>query len=108
MIAKIFRAVDSDGKPTGYRGFALGNNLLDVFHAIDEFIDPYTVEVASIHATGMCFYLEEDECDAEKHEVSEVMAICYDQDRRWTRIDWTKLLDDDLTALAIHKAKEQA
>ena len=100
MNTKIFRAVDADGKPTGYRGFVTGVNLLEIFWAIDEFIDPYTVEVANLQSAGICFYLEDDDCDAEKHEVSEALAICYDQDYKWKRINWDKVLDKDLGAIA--------
>ena len=100
MLVKIFRQIDEDGKPTGVRGFVVGRTMLEIFWAIDEFINPYETQIATPNRAGVCYFLEDDELDAEDHSISEELCLCYDQDRKWRSVDWKRFLDPDLRDIA--------
>ena len=51
MITKIFRVKKGLGY-TSWTGLVYGRNMEAIFWAIDEFIDPYAVEIASPRYAG--------------------------------------------------------
>ena len=69
MIAYFFRFVDFKGEPTGYTGLAVAANMTDMFWTIDEFGDPYSVEIKSATEGGVCFLETEDGDSVTRTEV---------------------------------------
>ena len=44
----------TDGQPNGYMGLVFAQNKSDLFWQIDEFVDPYAVEVQKAYIGGYC------------------------------------------------------
>ena len=72
MSAYYFRVMEDD-KPNGYIGFVYAESKHDLFYVIDEFCDPYSVQIKKAHYGGYCRFLdfEKDEFDKEQNEFSE-------------------------------------
>lgn len=91
MIAYYFRVMETDGTPTDYSGFVFGRDINDVFWTIDEFTDPYGVEIKSVTAKGTAGYCLKNNGDegyleieiSEKHQPSE--------EGGWKKPDWSKV-----------------
>jgi len=57
MTAYYFRVVD-DSKPNGWIGFAMAETIQHLFWTIDEFVDPYSVEIKTAKVAGYCYHAE--------------------------------------------------
>lgn len=90
MKAVWFRVVGIDGMPTGHVGFAMGRVEVELFWAIDEFADPYSVEVKKAKVAGFCFKAEEDEEDILylDQEITESMPSPYEDG--WEKPEWSE------------------
>jgi len=94
MIAKWFRFIDDDSKPTGWVGLAIAHDKKGLFWQIDEHGNPYSVEVMPLRRGGsVCmeykYFLNEDgETDADTigHEVCEETPIF--EDEGWKKPNW--------------------
>jgi len=54
MISVQFRFLGPDGKPTGWVGFAFARNKIDLFRQIDNFGDPYCVQIRPLAEGAVC------------------------------------------------------
>lgn len=54
MIACVFRLIEDENQ-NGWYGFALAQNMQDLFWQIDEHCDPNSVEIKKINAASICF-----------------------------------------------------
>jgi hypothetical protein len=97
MTAYFFRFVDDEDEPTGYAGIAFAANKKDLFWMIDEFGDPYSVQIAKMSQSGMCVKYEipeDEEVDAiySEVEISERAYYGLTGDKRaWKRPSWPEL-----------------
>ena len=88
MIAYYFRVME-ENLTNGWIGLVVGANMEDIFWAIDEFVDPYSVEIMPARKGGYCkFYDEQDECVITKTEFSEDEPFV--RDRGWKIPKWKK------------------
>ena len=88
MIAVFFRVI-VDGEPTGYYGLAFAQNKKNLFWAIDEYADPYSVEVRTASGGGFCRLRTidtHDDVEQSKWEVSE--EDCRPEDEKWKSPNW--------------------
>jgi len=69
MTAYYFRVVKKE-KPNGWVGFVMAPTLQHLFWAIDEFVDPYAVEIQTAKIAGYCFHLELGGQEFSEHEPS--------------------------------------
>ena len=89
MKAYYFRVIDDNGKPTGHVGMVAGVNWSDIFWTIDEFVDPYSVEVKRATAGGFCYYLDEsDEEDIQSREYEFGIQTPFPSDKGWKKPEW--------------------
>ena len=72
MTAYYFRVIQDD-KPNGYYGFAMAETMHHLFWTIDEFVDPYALEIKTAKTAGYCYHMEDDGVDVKesKYEFSE-------------------------------------
>ena len=91
MKAVWFRVIDADGIPTGHIGFAMGRVEVELFWAIDEFVDPYSVEVKRAKVAGFCFKAEENEEDVLffDQEITGVMPL--PSEDGWEKPEWPEI-----------------
>lgn len=54
MKAFYFRFLDADGKATGWVGLVVGQTMDKIFDCIDEYGDPYTVQIQAAKKGGFC------------------------------------------------------
>jgi len=88
MIAYYFRVME-DGTPTGWRGLVVGVNMEDIFWGIDEYVDPYAVEIKPANSGGYCRYYDEtndQSNDANPPEFSEWELML--GDKGWKTPKW--------------------
>ena len=87
MTAYYFRVVE-EGKPNGWVGLVVAPTLQHLFWAIDEFVDPFSVEIQTAKFAGYCYHMEIDGDDvtASKHEFSEHEPF-FDDDK-WRKPVW--------------------
>ena len=90
MINFYFRFVDEDGKPTGYIGYVQGADARDVFERIDQYGNPYFVELSRSHGASYCKLQTEieDEIEDSKYEFDESEPFANDKERYWYRPTW--------------------
>ena len=60
MTAYYFRVVEN-GKPNGFAGLVVAPTLQHLFWAIDEFVDPYLVEIQTAKFAGYFYQMKIDE-----------------------------------------------
>ena len=89
MRAVYFRFVYSDKKPTGWIGMAVARNDLELFWAIDEFGDPYSVQIKEAVHGGLCVHTLDD-TRASNYEVSEEVPEI-NKRNGWTTPRWPSL-----------------
>jgi len=89
MIAYYFRVMETDGTPTNYSGFVFGRDINDVFWAIDEFTDPYGVEIKS--AAGIAGYCLKNNGDEDYSEIEISQRHQPSDLSTWKKPDWSKL-----------------
>lgn len=87
MTAYYFRVIE-DGKSNGWVGFAMAPTLPHLFWAIDEFVDPYAVEIQTAKFAGYCYHMEidGDEVTTSKHEHSG--SEPFFNDKKWKKPVW--------------------
>jgi hypothetical protein len=95
MPAYYFRAIDDDNLPTGFIGLACANSLAELFWCIDEFCDPYRIEVCSTRAAAICFNSKalvdevgETCIEFADPEVSEGFLLANHGDCHWRKPKW--------------------
>ena len=59
MTAYYFRVIE-DGKPNGWVGFVMAYDMHQLFWTIDEFVDPYAVEIQTAKVAGYCYHQKVD------------------------------------------------
>lgn len=95
MKAVYFRVIFEDGTPTGYVGFVTYTNSKDMFLAIDEFADPYSVEIKDAPLFGFCMKVtkfDDEEYATSEYEVSDHIPCPYENDG-WMRPKYPPLED---------------
>lgn len=71
-LCYAFRFIKDDGEQTGYVGFAYAKNMLELFWEIDQFGDPYSVEIKRMKSSSMCMkIIDIDEFELDELELSE-------------------------------------
>lgn len=87
MTAYYFRVIEK-GESNGWVGFAMGPTLQHLFWAIDEFVDPYSVEIKTAKVAGYCYHIgvDGDDVESSKHEFSEHEPF-FDEDK-WRKPVW--------------------
>tara|TARA_R110000868_G_scaffold272773_2_gene532009 strand:+ start:2298 stop:2573 length:276 start_codon:yes stop_codon:yes gene_type:complete len=90
MMAYYFRAMNEDG-PTGWVGFVMCRTKKELFWGIDEFIDPYSVQIKKAHGAGYCRLLVEDE-DAIKYEASGDEYFVTSDEEGWITPNWNRVI----------------
>lgn len=97
MTAYLFRFVDDEEEPTGYAGIAFAANKTDLFWLIDEFGDPYSVQIAKVGQSGMCvkYEISEDEDVDSVYSEVEISDMAYNRltgdKRAWKKPSWPEL-----------------
>lgn len=89
MLAYWFRFIDDSGVPTGHIGLAFGKNSYDVATAIDEFGNPYLVQIKTAHIGGYCKHVEEIDSDFETSEYEFSESEPFLDDDGWRTPPWT-------------------
>jgi hypothetical protein len=77
-----------DGKPNGYVGFAMASSTKELFWAIDEFVDPYAVEIQTAKNAGYCFKLNHNKDDVESSDYEISINQPFDYDGNWRKPIW--------------------
>jgi len=87
MTAYYFRVIQ-DGKPNGWVGFAMAETMHHLFWTIDEFVDPYAVEIQTAKTAGYCYHMaiDGDDVTNSKHEFSEHEPFF--DDGKWKKPVW--------------------
>jgi hypothetical protein len=90
MIAYYFRTIDEKGKPTNWMGMAFAQSKEELFWQIDEFCDPYSVEIMTARRGGYCRRIEidGDEHLSHDHEISEDEPLFDDESYPWRKPKW--------------------
>ena len=94
MKAFYFRFLDEDENPSGWIGFAMGKTINDIFDIIDEFGDPYSVQILESQEAGFCvqwkpFPDESGDAAMEKTaDLIESMPWVFDEEG-WTTPPWS-------------------
>jgi hypothetical protein len=87
MTAYYFRVIQ-DGEPNGWVGFAMAETMHHLFWTIDEFVDPYGVEIQTAKTAGYCYHMaiDGDDVTNSKHEFSEHQPFF--DDGKWKKPVW--------------------
>jgi hypothetical protein len=88
MTAYYFRALDEEGSPNGWIGFVMAEDRKQLLWAIDEFIDPYSVEIKTAYNAGYCYRIDQDGdyVAAKDYEISELEPMI--DDSGWRKPNW--------------------
>ncbi len=92
MIACLFRFVNQDSKPTGYFGFACAANKKELFWEIDQYGDPYSVELSTTTSGSYCLKQLSDVPFSDDQETSEheTDGVYFDGIKKWRKPNWPK------------------
>ena len=85
MIAYYFRFVSEERKPMGYIGFAIAENMKELFWEIDLYGDPYQVEIKKIYNDSFCVKYKEDD---DEINYSNLELDLPDNDVKWKIPKW--------------------
>ena len=87
--ACFFRFLNDDHQPTGWVGFAMADDQEGLMWVIDEFGDPYSVEVMTADRFAYCVQVSEDdeEMTTEGHQTNEQFPPTRG---RWREPIWVK------------------
>lgn len=89
MIAYYFRVV-SKGEPTGWYGKVFAENRQQLFWVIDEFVDPYSVEIKAVKFGGYCLKIEYFAGEDGDLEIEEKEFEFSDHYEMYETINWKK------------------
>ena len=98
MIAYYFRFIDEDGEPTGYTGMVAGKSKWHLFWGIDEFGDPYSVEILPVKAGGICYFENVERSPGGEVDVDRTQVeLClenplYSDSEKWRKPNWEGVL----------------
>lgn len=93
MKAFYFRFLDDSGKATGWVGLVVGQTMNQIFDCIDEYGNPYTVQIQAAKKGGFCVHWKlfpDESGDAvmdKPAEISDYMPWFYDDDG-WITPPW--------------------
>jgi len=87
MIAYYFRQIEN-GKPTGWIGFVVAPDLKNLFWMVDEFLDPYSVEIKTANSGGYCKFWDVDREESSNYENSEFQP--YPDESGWRKPKWNE------------------
>jgi len=87
MVAYWFRFVNAENKPTGYIGLAVGKNIEDILWQIDEFGDPWSVQIQSVRWGGMC-WKENKSTDPDEDNYSDEYEVTEYSPDPWADKGW--------------------
>lgn len=97
MIAYYFRFIDENKQPTGWVGFAVADNMMELFWEIDQYENPHLVEVQKARSFSWCAKFNPRSLQYKKHEVTE-KCDALDPDAwhkpRWPSNPFVKLLKE--------------
>lgn len=104
MIAYWFRLME-EGKPNGYVGMAVAYNMRGVFWQIDQYCDPFAVEVKSVQSGGFCTregvgWSESNEAfysGRTEFETAEQMPFSWE--KKWRKPSWVVNQEHPVNAL---------
>lgn len=94
MKAFYFRFIGSNGVPVGWIGFAMADTMDEVFNVIDQFGDPYCVQLYAAKEAGFCVQWKPfpdgsgDAVMEKPPELIESMPWVFDDDDGWTTPAW--------------------
>ena len=88
MTAYYFRALDEEGSPNGWIGFVMAEDKTQLFWALDEFIDPYGVEIKTAYNAGYCYRIDQDgdDIEAKDYEISGIEPMI--NESGWRKPGW--------------------
>lgn len=96
MIAYVYRTYNYEKKePAGWVGFAVAQDIEKMFWAIDQFVDPYKVQVKTLYHFSSCAELKryekcgEDESELVNVTFGESYPCVFDEDG-WKAPIWIK------------------
>ena len=91
MTAYYFRVVDEDKQPTGYIGFAMAPDLISLFWEIDQYVDPYSVQIKTANFASYCKHvsIENSILEESKFEFSQDEPI--NDQLQWKEPNWPSL-----------------
>jgi len=83
--------MDPDNQPTGYMGLVVAANKDDLFWEIDQYGDPYSVEVMKATRASFCIQIDqkEEEVDYDEFELSEYAPLM-PEDGEWVKPVYNK------------------
>lgn len=98
MIAYYFRVIHEDGTPTGHIGLVCARDKHELLWTIDEFVDPYSVEICTVKRGGICMHQkiindengELDEVVRSEYEETEEFPL-FSEKVKWRKPDWTSV-----------------
>ena len=98
MTAYYFRVVE-DKKPNGWVGFVVAPTLQHLFWAIDEFVDPYVVEIQTAKFAGYCYHMKIDSDDVinSEHQTSQSEPFFSENNKWWRKPIWVTDKNFDTT-----------
>lgn len=85
-----FRFIDREtGEPTGYMGLAVARDMVELFWEIDQYGDPFGVEIRPVERGSFCAHFQ-DEPNEGTDLFSEVKITEYLPGKeRWRKPDWS-------------------
>ena len=87
MTAYYFRVIE-DGEPNGWVGFAMAESMQHLFWTIDEFVDPYAVEIKTAKAAGYCYHMKVDNDDVKTSKYEFSREEPFFDDDKWRSPIW--------------------
>jgi hypothetical protein len=87
MKAAWFRVI-KDGVPTGRAGMVFGRDDEDLFWAVDEYVDPYAVEVRPARWGGFCMLVGDGDNPNTEHETGGAFPGI--EDNGWKLPSWRR------------------
>lgn len=95
MKAVYFRVVLEDGTPTGHVGLVTYDGSKDLYLSLDEFVDPFAVEIKDADDFSFCMKVTnfgEDEIETSEYEIGEGVPDPY-ENNGWRKPKFPPLED---------------
>jgi hypothetical protein len=96
MTAYYFRVIQN-GEPNGWVGFVMAESMQHLFWTIDEFVDPYAVEIKTAKVAGYCYHMEIDGDDVQSSEYEFSEHEPFFDDDKWRKPVW--VTDESFSAI---------